>query len=103
MKTIGIIASLLFLVSSAAMAQQAPAQRDGRFVIMFSPLVRADTFLLDTATGKIWQMVQMSDVKGEPKAWEFMDRVDDFKAESAFIAAHGGFKPEATPETAPAK
>lgn len=31
-----------------------------RFQIVFSPHVRADTFLLDTRKGRVWRMVQVS-------------------------------------------
>jgi hypothetical protein len=49
----------------------------GRYQIVFNPNVRADTFLLDTQTGKIWHFVQYTDVVGEPRVWEFMPRLDD--------------------------
>jgi hypothetical protein len=29
----------------------------GRWEILFSPIARADTFLLDTETGRTWQLV----------------------------------------------
>lgn len=34
-----------------------------RFQIYFSPIVRADTFLVDTATGMVWQMVEDTNTK----------------------------------------
>jgi hypothetical protein len=42
-----------------------------------NPQVRADTFLLDTATGKIWQMAKLTDMKGEPVVWQYMERLDN--------------------------
>jgi hypothetical protein len=39
-------------VTFAQQAQQPP--REGRYVILFSPVARPDTFLLDTATGNTW-------------------------------------------------
>lgn len=33
----------------------------GRFAIFYSPLVRADTFLVDTEVGQVWQMTQAAD------------------------------------------
>jgi len=30
----------------------------GRFQVYFSPIMRADTFLVDTQTGKVWKHVQ---------------------------------------------
>ena len=38
---------------------------------------RADTFLLDTATGKIWQLAKLTDMKGEPVVWQYMERLDN--------------------------
>lgn len=51
----------------------------GRYQIVISPHVRADTFLLDTATGRVWINTQFSDLKGEPTVWQVMDRVDSIK------------------------
>jgi hypothetical protein len=55
----------------------AAAARDGRFQIIFNPRgLRADTFLLDTQTGKIWRPTQFTDLEGDPSVWHFEDRVD---------------------------
>lgn len=48
----------------------------GRYQIVFSPNVRADTFLLDTQKGRVWQMTKFSDLPGEPTAWNEMDVID---------------------------
>ena len=48
----------------------------GRFLIVFSPIVRADTFLLDTQKGRVWQMTKFSDLPSEPTAWNEMDVID---------------------------
>jgi len=47
-----------------------------RYQIVFSPHVRADTFLLDTQKGRVWQMTKFSDLQGEPSAWAEMDVID---------------------------
>jgi len=47
-----------------------------RYQIVFSPHLRADTFLLDTQKGRIWQMTQFTDVPGQPSAWADMDIID---------------------------
>lgn len=39
--------------------------------------MRADTFLLDTETGKTWRMTSYTDLKGNPDLWLFIDRADD--------------------------
>ncbi|BBO99406.1 hypothetical protein [Sulfuriferula nivalis] len=49
----------------------------GRFQIVFNPQMRADTFLIDTQKGRIWQQTQFSDLPGKPSAWEEMDVLDD--------------------------
>ena len=55
---IALISLLAF--SSASSAQTVPpVQRspDGRYQLFFSPHMRSDTFLVDTATGRVWRMV----------------------------------------------
>jgi len=55
----------------------------GRYQIFFSPNVRADTFLVDTQTGKIWRMQQFTDVPGQPTVWapeKKFDTDEDFNA-----------------------
>jgi hypothetical protein len=72
------------------------AQQPGRFQIIIRPDVRADTFLLDTETGKVWRLVQFSDLNGEPTVWEPIDRLDgsfDFMA----LAQKYGAKPKLKP------
>lgn len=49
---------LLFLIlSEASYAEQVPQQvsTNGRYVIIMNSIVRADQYLLDTKTGKVWQ------------------------------------------------
>jgi hypothetical protein len=38
-----------------------------------NPSVRADTYLLDTQTGRIWKSVVFTDLQGSPEAWEEVD------------------------------
>jgi hypothetical protein len=49
----------------------------GRYQIVVSPGVRADTFLLDTATGKTWVQTAITDVEDEPTVWLYRERLDD--------------------------
>ena len=71
----------LVLTSADASAQESRSdlfsQQPGRYQIVMNPQVRADTFLLDTATGKIWQMAKLTDMKGEPVVWQYMERLDN--------------------------
>ena len=46
------------------MAAPSSTAMQGRFTIIINPSVRADTFLLDTASGSVWQ--QQADQKGVP-------------------------------------
>jgi hypothetical protein len=62
--------------------------KDG-FVFFFSPHARADTYLVDTQTGKVWQLTQFTDLNGEPTAWSPMSRIDSSDDQAAFVRAHG--------------
>ena len=86
-------------VPALAFAQSAPEPRPtvgdfwpsdqnggGRFRIVFSPHARADTFLLDTQTGRVWQLMGLN---GEPTAWAPMTRLDNSQDQAAFARAHG--------------
>lgn len=50
---------------------------EGRFQLVISPHLRADTFLIDTSTGRIWQMTEFSALEGKPVAWQEMTIIDD--------------------------
>lgn len=54
----------------------ASAQNYPRYQIVFSPHKAADTFLLDTQKGRIWQLSKFTDVVGQPDAWVDMDIID---------------------------
>lgn len=86
-KTFGValVASIIGLVTalflSPAIQWQASAQSPtlagpGRYVIFSNPNVRADTFLVDTQTGKVWYPVTITDAEGRPTVWKYMERVD---------------------------
>lgn len=66
-----------------------PPSEIGRYQIIFSPHVERDTFMLDTQTGKIWQLTQYTDLNGQPTVWQYMDRIDSFQDLGAFAAATG--------------
>jgi hypothetical protein len=75
----------------------------GRFVIVHSSQVERDTILLDTATGKTWSRVEISDLRDDPVAWEPMPQLNSPKDYAAMVAGHpsktdvsdptGGFTP----------
>ncbi len=55
------------------------------YMIVFNPNVRADTFLLEKTTGKVWQLVTYIDLEGDPKVWKYMERIDDPKQMLDFV------------------
>ncbi len=48
----------------------------GRYQIFFRANVRADTFLVDTVTGKTWTPIEYTNVKGQPTVWRVQERLD---------------------------
>lgn len=65
--------------------QTVTSSRIGRFQIVMNPQVRADTFLVDTENGRIWQQVRYTDVKGEPLVWQYQERVDNAVELAAWV------------------
>ena len=49
---------------------------EGRFQIVMRDGVRADTFLLDTQEGTVWQLTTITEIEGQPTVWLFMERID---------------------------
>lgn len=64
-----LISMLSILQLSNVFAESITHAPNQRFQILFSPHKAADTFMLDTQTGKVWQLTQFSDVNGEPVVW----------------------------------
>ncbi|NTU54512.1 MAG: hypothetical protein HGA97_12645 [Chlorobiaceae bacterium] len=91
---IALLATTVLVAALAAQAQDAgrPASdrrgtsTDGRFQIVMRDGVRADTFLLDTQEGKVWQQTQITDVEGQPTVWMFMERIDSKADYSRLLA-----------------
>jgi hypothetical protein len=73
-----------------ARAQEKPksASDVGRYVIVHSPHIQRDTMLLDTVTGQTWQMVQFSDLKGEPVAWQRVTKLDTAEDYQVFFKTY---------------
>ena len=59
-------------------SQPQPVSATGRYQIFFSPSgARADTFLVDTSTGRTWRIAYRSvGTTIEPSAWVIQDRLD---------------------------
>jgi hypothetical protein len=70
-----MLAALLLSVASmsGAAAQTANTTTDspatGRFQIVMSRLNSQNIFMIDTATGRIWQLAQDNTRQGDPSAW----------------------------------
>lgn len=78
-----------------AKAQNAPsnaADRPGRYVIFYNPNVRADTFLLDTQSGRLWRHTTISNVVSDPEIWLAEVRVDTDAERSKWLSEQD-FKP----------
>lgn len=69
------------------------ADTNARYQIVFSPHVRADTYLLDTSTGMVWQLTQSTNLNDDPLAWRPMWRIDTDAQNEAFIR-NFGLKPK---------
>lgn len=57
--------------------QPAEAATPGRFQIIASSQARGSPFLLDTQTGRIWQLREYAGLQGSPSAWHEMTIIDD--------------------------
>jgi hypothetical protein len=74
MKIWALAAACAALAPSVTMAQTkesaaVPQKQEGRFVIVHSPFARADTMLIDTATGRTWELVKYTNLQDEPRVW----------------------------------
>ncbi len=78
-KAIFIMASLLLLFANVSFASQDTGAVEGRYQMFFSPHARADVYLVDTKTGKVWTNVQYTDVQGQPTVWKYQERIDSEK------------------------
>ena len=68
---------VLIAAPSVVSAQAGPVGGSGRYVIVHSPHIQRDTVLLDTVTGKTWQMQTDSSREGDPVVWTPLARTDN--------------------------
>ena len=68
----------------------------GRYQIVTSPHNARDTFLLDTETGRVWQLTVFSFLNDEPVVWNVMPRIDDDDDYAKLLREHGK-KPRQSP------
>ncbi len=85
MRNYPILALIALSLPTAAIAQAGPVGAPGRYVIVHSPHVQSDTVLLDTATGKTWQLTQDNSREGSPTAWAPMARIDNMGEMQQFV------------------
>jgi len=74
MKTKILIATF-FLISLSG-CNKLSTNESKRFEIIFNPNARADTFLLDTQKGKVWQLTKITDVESQPTVWQPLEIID---------------------------
>ncbi|MGB7585706.1 MAG: hypothetical protein WBM11_12735 [Terriglobales bacterium] len=65
----------------------------GRYQMFFSPHARADVYLVDTETGKIWKPITITNatdtnLKGAPEVWVYQDRVDNEPEFNVWMLLH---------------
>ena len=67
---------LLLLLVTCAAQTKTPAKTNtsvpepcGRYQLFISPGNAADTFLLDTATGRMWRRIKAVDLEDDPIIW----------------------------------
>lgn len=91
------VISVIFLATAAFAQKVADEKSDhisavpsppGRYQIVSNPSVARDTFLLDTSTGRVWQLTQFGDIIGEPSAWDMIPRIDTDEDFNAFLTSH---------------
>ena len=84
---LGVVLGIAYAQTKAP-APPAPAVQaspQGRYQIVFSQHVRADTFLLDTQTGKVWTHTSYPFLEGDPDAWAVQPRLDNDEQERLWI------------------
>jgi hypothetical protein len=82
-----LIICLLFILPVIAACDWIKSEPQTRFQIFYSPHAARDTFLLDTTTGRVWQLTSFSDLTGQPSAWDLMTRIDSNEDLDKFIQA----------------
>ncbi len=75
-KTIVILSLVLLVLEISLAAEQDTTAEVERYQIFFSPIARADAYLVDTKTGKVWTNIQYTDVQGQPRVWVYQEKID---------------------------
>jgi hypothetical protein len=75
--TIAFTASSCDIPQNNAQIGQTNASAVGRYAIVHSPHVQRDTQLLDTATGKTWQLVRLGKDEDAGVGWQSVNKIQD--------------------------
>ena len=70
---LGVLVAVVLLLGLAAGTEQ----WSGRYQIVMRDEVRADTYLLDSKHGRVWQLTKLTEEPTEPIVWLYMTRLDD--------------------------
>lgn len=65
-----IAALAVACLTSCNTAPNQPASPTGRYSIVYSPHIQRSTMLLDTATGKTWNLVTLGEEEDSGYGWE---------------------------------
>lgn len=68
----------------------------GRYQILFGPFARADVYLLDTETGKVWHPVTFTDVAEQPEVWMPQEKIDNNQQWQVWSVEHPSTKEHPT-------
>jgi hypothetical protein len=114
MKKLAVVFVVL-VVAACAIAQTAkapqpakqptaapPQSHVGKYQLFFSPHARADVYLVDTETGRIWKPITItnakdSNLKSAPEVWVYQERVDSERDFDIWMAIHTPPPPATTP------
>jgi hypothetical protein len=108
MRVIAIAFWFICTQAATAVAQESRSdlfsQQPGRYQILMNPQLVRNTFLLDTATGRVWQLTTFTDVNDTPSVWTIMPRVDNDMEISQLVRERGlkPKEPSLSPPPAPA-
>ena len=74
-------------------AKTATPSHVGRYQLYFGPHARADIYLVDTETGKIWTPITIENkldinLKRAPEVWIYQERVDNQREFDIWSLAH---------------
>jgi hypothetical protein len=65
-----------------------PSSANGRYQIVMSTLSGKNTFMVDTQTGRVWQLTQFTDIEDEPTVWLNQTRLDGELDIQRYLLSH---------------